>query len=391
MASRRSLTYYAVSGASLTDLGNTAPTNVGTYIVVASYPRRRRYCWHRATASFTITPATLTITATSDSKVYDGTTTDSAAPTFQVAGEPVDTLYGSDTITGLIQAFTSKDVLGANLSTLVVTGYTINDDDDGANYRVTLVSAQGTITPAALTISATSQTKVYDGTTTSTAAPTYSGLITVGGDTITGLSQAFASKNVLGTNGSTLAVTGYTINDGDGGKDYTVTLHTASGTITPAALTISASEPDQGLRRHDDLDGRPDLFRTDHRRRRHDHRPEPRRSRPRTCLGPMAARCWSPATRSTTAMAARTTRSRLHTATGTITPAALTISATSQTKVYDGTTTSTAVTDRFRLITVGGDTITGLSQAFASKNVLGTNGSTLPGHRLHGQRRRRRQ
>ena len=43
---------------------------------------------------------------------------------------------------------------------------------------------------------------------------------------MTGLTQAFASKNVLGTNGSTLAVTGYTINDGNGGNDYTVTTAT---------------------------------------------------------------------------------------------------------------------------------------------------------------------
>ena len=50
----------------------------------------------------------------------------------------------------------------------------------------------------------------------------------MGGDTVTGLSQAFASKNVLGANGSTLAVTGYTVNDGNGGNDYTVTLTRAS-------------------------------------------------------------------------------------------------------------------------------------------------------------------
>ena len=41
---------------------------------------------------------------------------------------------------------------------------------------------------------------------------------------MTGLTQAFASKDVLGTDGSTLDVTGYTVNDGNGGNDYTVTL-----------------------------------------------------------------------------------------------------------------------------------------------------------------------
>ena len=40
---------------------------------------------------------------------------------------------------------------------------------------------------------------------------------------MTGLTQAFSSKNVLGTGDSTLVVTGSRVNDGDGGNDYTVT------------------------------------------------------------------------------------------------------------------------------------------------------------------------
>ena len=99
-----------------------------------------------------------------------------------------------------------------------------------ANYRLVAssidlpdgVSATFDITPAPLTITATSDSKVYDGTTSSTAIPTTSTLYY--GDTVTGLTQAFSSKDVLGTGGSTLDVTGYTINDGNGGNDYTVTL-----------------------------------------------------------------------------------------------------------------------------------------------------------------------
>ena len=58
---------------------------------------------------------------------------------------------------------------------------------------------------------------------------------------MTGLTQAFTSKNVLGTSGSTLMVTGYTVNDGNGGKDYTVITETATGTITPVPLTARAN------------------------------------------------------------------------------------------------------------------------------------------------------
>src|SRR6185503_12218593 len=119
------------------------------------------------------------------------------------------------------------------------TAYTVNDGNSGGNYTVTLHTATGTITKVALSISATSDTKSYDGTTSSSATPITSGLQP--GDTVTGLTQAFQSKNVLGTNGSTLEVTAYTVNDGNSGGNYQVTLHTASGTITKVALSISAT------------------------------------------------------------------------------------------------------------------------------------------------------
>jgi hypothetical protein len=187
------------------------------------------YTVSTVTAAGTITPAALTITAATDTKVYDGTTSSSATPT--VLG-----LVGTDTVTGLTEAFLSKDVLGLNGSTLDVTGFTVNDGNGGADYTVATVTATGTITPATLTITAASDTKVYDGTTASSATPTVSGLF--GTDTVTGLTESFASKDVLGLDGSTLAVdAGYTVNDGIGGNDYTVTLKTAKGTINPVSAS----------------------------------------------------------------------------------------------------------------------------------------------------------
>ena len=114
----------------------------------------------------------------------------------------------------------------------------MNDGNSGADYTVTTHTALGTITPAALDISAVTDSKTYNGTTASSGTPTVGTLYST--DTVTGLVQAFASRHVLGTNGSTLSVTGYTVNDGNSGADYTVTTHTALGTITPAALDITA-------------------------------------------------------------------------------------------------------------------------------------------------------
>jgi hypothetical protein len=64
------------------------------------------------------------------------------------------------------------------------------------------------------------------------------------GDTLNGsMTQSFASKDVLGTGNSTLIANGtYTMSDGHGGNNYTVTVLTAPGTITPASLTIKAND-----------------------------------------------------------------------------------------------------------------------------------------------------
>jgi filamentous hemagglutinin family protein len=96
--------------------------------------------------------------------------------------------------------------------------------------------ARGDITVRPLTIAAVTDTKQYDGTTSSVGVPTAAGLQV--GDTLNGaLTQTFTSKNVMGTNGSTLVATGpYTVTDGNGGANYTVTVNNALGTITPMAL-----------------------------------------------------------------------------------------------------------------------------------------------------------
>ena len=59
-----------------------------------------------------------------------------------------------------------------------------------------------------------------------------------GSDSVTSLTQSYQSKNVLGSNLSTLEVAaGYTVNDGNSGNNYTVTTNTAAGTITGRGLT----------------------------------------------------------------------------------------------------------------------------------------------------------
>ncbi|MHB8948554.1 MAG: two-partner secretion domain-containing protein [Rhodoferax sp.] len=102
--------------------------------------------------------------------------------------------------------------------------------------------ARGDITVRPLTVNAVTDTRVYNGTTSSVGIPTVVDLQT--GDTLIGtLTQAYASKDILGTNASTLVATGpYTVDDGNGGNNYTVTVNTAPGTITPVDLNITAKD-----------------------------------------------------------------------------------------------------------------------------------------------------
>ncbi len=184
-----------------------------------------------AGSSVSVTAKELTLAAVTDSKVYDGGTSSSKA--VNVTGTQT-----GDSITA-VQSFVSKNVLGTNNSTLEVGAVTINDGNNGNNYTIgSKATAAGTITAKELTFAAVTETKVYDSSTSSSKAATVTGK--QGDDTITA-TQAFANKNVLGTNSSTLQVGAVTINDGNNGNNYTIgSKATAAGTITAKELTFAA-------------------------------------------------------------------------------------------------------------------------------------------------------
>ena len=89
------------------------------------------------------------------------------------------------------------------------------------------------ITPAQLTITAATNTKVYDGTTSAAAIPTVTGLLSP--DTVTNLSETYDTPAV--GMGKTLSVATYTVNDANGGANYTVnTVKNTTGVITAAVI-----------------------------------------------------------------------------------------------------------------------------------------------------------
>jgi hypothetical protein len=162
-----------------------------------------------ATASANIAPRAIEVTAAADSKTYDGTTTSSATPTITVGSLVVG---DSPTFT---QAFDTRHA--GNSKTLSATG-SVTDGNSGNNYAVTFQPNTGVILARGITVTATSDNRVYDGTTNSSAIPSITTGSLAAGDT-PGFSQSFDTKHA-GT-GKTLTPTG-AVNDGNGGNDYAV-------------------------------------------------------------------------------------------------------------------------------------------------------------------------
>jgi hypothetical protein len=185
---------------------------------------------------------TVTLTQGNVSRPYDGT----AAYTL-TAGDlsAFTTALGvsGDTVTAGSASFDSKHV-GSGNKTLTLDSATVSDGNGGNNYALTLAGNNAsTITQAALTVSTGNIIKTYDGTLTAAG----SGVITVGsiftGDSIdySSLTTAFADKNA-GSGNKTVTVGGsVSIDDGNTGGNYNVTLaNNTTSTINTAALTVTA-------------------------------------------------------------------------------------------------------------------------------------------------------
>jgi hypothetical protein len=170
----------------------------------------------------------ITVTAATDTKNYDGTTSSSATPT----------ITGGSLATGDTASFTQVfDSRNAGARTLTASG-SVSDGNSGNNYAVTFATASGTINKRAISVTAASDTKIYDSTTNSSATPAVGAPGIASGDTAAFI-QTFDNKNA-GT-GKTLTPSG-AVSDGNGGNNYAVTfLVSATGVISARPITVTAS------------------------------------------------------------------------------------------------------------------------------------------------------
>ncbi|HZC17971.1 MAG TPA: YDG domain-containing protein, partial [Caulobacteraceae bacterium] len=187
------------------------------------------------TAQGTIFQKALTAGLTgSVEKIYDGTTTATLTDENYLPLSGVvkgDQVSLNDPTSGLYSDKNAATGKAVSVSGLMLSG------EDAANYTVngTAQADIGTITPAPLTLTALTETRTYDGTAASDVTPANSALAE--GDSLSGLTETFDSRNA---GSRTLSVSGFTIDDGNGGGNYAVTEVSAPGTINPAPLTLAA-------------------------------------------------------------------------------------------------------------------------------------------------------
>ena len=222
----------AVSGATLSytgsPAGNFATASVGSYTITSSALTlstglTANYSInYTTTGTLTVNAATLTVSASAQSKNYGITapTSGTLNTNFTVSG-----LHNSDAVSGATLSYTGSPA--GNLATASVGSYTITasaltlSTGSTANYSINYTTT-GTLTvnTATLTVTASAQSKSYGST-----APTSGTLNT--NFTVSGL------KNSDAVSGATLGYSG-----SPAGNLATATV--ASYTITPSALTLSS-------------------------------------------------------------------------------------------------------------------------------------------------------
>ena len=218
--------------------------NAGIYTLTPSGLTAGNYQITYDSGALVITKADLDVTTSNVTKTYDGT--------LIAIGTPVVTggtqLFGTDSLSAGTYAFTTANA-GSGDKTVTAAGVTVNDGNSGGNYNVTYVNnTTSTINPASLTVEAADVTKTYDGTTTATSTPVLvSGTLYTNAsngsvqDSLGGGTYAFTDPNA-GIGNKTVTASGVTVDDGNGGGNYAITyVNNTTSTINPAELAFTGT------------------------------------------------------------------------------------------------------------------------------------------------------
>ncbi|KQW93334.1 hypothetical protein ASC94_11860 [Massilia sp. Root418] len=223
------------NGALTGSLSGTTDKNAGSYSVqLGTLASSLGYIISLAPRTYSITPRSLTATATGSNKVYDGLTGATVIFGDNRIGGDLLTLSGN-------ASFGSKGV--GNGKAISVSGIALSGTD-AANYTLanTTATASGNITPRTLHTAASDVTRVYNGLAGVTGV---GGILTddrVSGDVLTLSGNGnFEDKNA--GSGKTVNYNGIAISGGADAGNYVLDSATATGlgTITQRALTATAT------------------------------------------------------------------------------------------------------------------------------------------------------
>ena len=205
-----------------TSVNATSP--VGTYDSICSGAVDANYTISYVDGTVTVTPATLTITASSGSSTYGST-----PPTI------------TPSVSGLQNGETVAVLAGLSCSTTATSSSPVGTYDSNcsgatdANYSIGYVDGSVSVTPANLTITASSGSSTY-GTTPPAITPAVSGL--VNGDTVDDLTGLVCSTTAT----SSSPVGSYDSNcSGATDANYTIGYIDGSVQVTAAPLVVAAS------------------------------------------------------------------------------------------------------------------------------------------------------
>ena len=176
-----------------------------------------------------VTQKALTITAESDTKVYDGTalTKNTYINTALATGDAIESV----TVTG------SQTVVGSSDNVPSAAVIKNGDTDVTANYNITYTNGTLEVTQKAVTITADGDTKVYDGTALTKSTYTNTALAT--GDQIESVTVT-GSQTVVGTSNNVPSAAVIKHGETDVTASYNITYANGTLEVTQKALTITA-------------------------------------------------------------------------------------------------------------------------------------------------------
>lgn len=177
---------------------------------------------------------------TANSKIYDAST----SATISLAGAQANGLLNGNAVTivnsGMTGAFTDKNV--GTGKTVNLTGAVVLGGQQAGAYKITSIQSSTTadINARPLEVTATANTKQYDGTTSAAAIPSVTSGAVQGSD-VAAFTETYDTPNA-GT-GKTLTPAGI-VNDGNGGSNYSYTfIATTNGIITNIPITNITATP----------------------------------------------------------------------------------------------------------------------------------------------------